>query len=481
MGAGKRTVAKAAADKVGIAFHEVPLSLPWPDVSEALFGRRDAAGDWLPGLLQPNGRVLIYLSNLEEAEPAAQIALAGLFTSGRAYLTGVGWVQKAEDVWLVAGMSTADDRGVIPDDLLSRSVRRRYRVEVPTGDDLAAVALGILDGLAPGREFDPDALPLLARCLEMDDNLRSLRRWIETALLYESEAAGTPLTRQALKRAITQDLHAVVSGLQYRGGRVSMGELEAWLDQFPEDLRAIGVHLARTVARTYFIDTASYYQSIAMLASRIRAIAEGHGERGRVVMCGWQHMGKSAPTVAHDLKIEALFDVASDIDLRRPHDWPSDPGSSIFVIPDDVVGSGRTLRSLVAPPARHLTRLLERYPGGHVVIAVIAAYVPGVQDALSHPDWPHDRVDFVNARSLRPTDMCFADASRIIPDPQSRTDLAAFCERMAAERMRGLGFPLGFGGLGSLVVLPMDVPNNSLPLLWHQTGDWSPLFRASRP
>lgn len=46
--------------------------------------------------------------------------------------------------------------------------------------------------------------------------------------------------------------------------------------------------------------------------------------------------------------------------------------------------------------------------------------------------------------------------------------------------MRGLSFPLGYGDMGSLVVLPMDVPNNSLPLLWHETGDWHPLFRTSR-
>lgn len=478
-GAGKRTIAKAAADSRSIAFHEISMTLPWSEVSKSLFGRTDAKGESLSGLLAGSGPALVYFSNLERADPVAQGALMGLFSSGRTYVPGIGEFRTGADIWLVAGMSVAGAPRLPPEDPLSRSVRRRYRIEVPTGDDLTTVAEGMLDEVVPGRQLARDALPLIRRCLEVDDHLRALRRWIESAALLDVDSG--PLSRRALARAIAEDLQSAIGRLEYRGARVSIRELEEWLDQFPEDLSAVAIHLVGTIARTYFIDTENYYQSIGILANRIREIGERHGEGRRVVMCGWQHMGKSAPTVAHDIKIEARLEVVSEIDLRRePHEWPANPGSSIFVIPDDVVGSGRTLRSLVVPPSPVLPRLLERYPDGHVVIAVIAAYLPGVQDAMAYRNWPRDRVELVPARVLRPTDMCFSESSKILPDPSTRDRLAAFCERMAAERMRGLGFPLGYGGMGGLVVLPMDVPNNSLPLLWHETGDWHPLFRTSR-
>jgi hypothetical protein len=37
-------------------------------------------------------------------------------------------------------------------------------------------------------------------------------------------------------------------------------------------------------------------------------------------------------------------------------------------------------------------------------------------------------------------------------------------------------WPLGFGGCQALIVFDEDCPNNTLPILWKQHKDWSPLF-----
>jgi hypothetical protein len=36
--------------------------------------------------------------------------------------------------------------------------------------------------------------------------------------------------------------------------------------------------------------------------------------------------------------------------------------------------------------------------------------------------------------------------------------------------------PLGFGDCQALVVFETGCPNNSVPILWKQTGEWQPLF-----
>jgi len=40
--------------------------------------------------------------------------------------------------------------------------------------------------------------------------------------------------------------------------------------------------------------------------------------------------------------------------------------------------------------------------------------------------------------------------------------------------------PLGFGGVGGLLVFPYNTPNTSLPILWSDTNEWIPLFRRVR-
>jgi len=40
--------------------------------------------------------------------------------------------------------------------------------------------------------------------------------------------------------------------------------------------------------------------------------------------------------------------------------------------------------------------------------------------------------------------------------------------------------PLGYGGVGGLLVFPYNTPNTSLPILWSDTNEWMPLFRRVR-
>ncbi|MFB2601785.1 hypothetical protein ACE04B_07065, partial [Rhizobium phaseoli] len=40
--------------------------------------------------------------------------------------------------------------------------------------------------------------------------------------------------------------------------------------------------------------------------------------------------------------------------------------------------------------------------------------------------------------------------------------------------------PLGYGGVGGLIVMPYNTPNSTLPILWSDSNKWLPLFRRVR-
>lgn len=62
----------------------------------------------------------------------------------------------------------------------------------------------------------------------------------------------------------------------------------------------------------------------------------------------------------------------------------------------------------------------------------------------------------------------------------SRGDASALLERVA--RSTACSEPMGFGGCQLLLGFHHNTPNNTLPVFWSDSGEWSPLFcRSPRP
>lgn len=196
-------------------------------------------------------------------------------------------------------------------------------------------------------------------------------------------------------------------------------------------------------------------------------------------------MGRSAPSIAHELKNQARWRLIGEIDLDDDeHRWMnfSPPGSHFFVLADDFIGSGRTLRRLLADEEAPLPLLLSRHPKSEARILLVAGFEEGLRSVLKDAKQRcPGRIKIVLFRRFTEADTCFRESSRIIRAEDQRGRLQQFCVEVAERHFPSLSpsMRLGYAGLGALVVFYNTVPNTSLPILWHDTGTWVPLFPAS--
>ena len=128
---------------------------------------------------------------------------------------------------------------------------------------------------------------------------------------------------------------------------------------------------------------------------------------------------------------------------------------------------------------RPLISLLRDYPYSKAYLLIVVGLSEGLRRVTESLKPYLDRVRLCVGIRLGEEDRCFADNSRIFPDPSHRARMKAFCESVGKEN----GFPanlwFGYEDSQALVVFPDTVPNNSLPILWHDRGSWKPLFPAS--
>jgi hypothetical protein len=57
--------------------------------------------------------------------------------------------------------------------------------------------------------------------------------------------------------------------------------------------------------------------------------------------------------------------------------------------------------------------------------------------------------------------------------------MKSFCETVGKDYGFHPKLWLGYEDSQALIVFPDTVPNNSLPILWHDQGRWKPLLPAS--
>jgi hypothetical protein len=342
-------------------------------------------------------------------------------------------------------------------------------------EDLRLIAGGMLGRLAPGRVLAADVdAPLLSACRE-PDHLHTVFRWMRAVVSHA--ASPNPVDLASLQLARDGDVEFHLRRIDYCASPPRIEAFREWQARFPEDLRPLAVVIVRQIAERYYIAHERYWSAVDALISQAR-IPPGRS----VVFCKWQTYGKSGPAVMLHLKNRCAWNAATDIDLTYPfEEWrrlPDHPPPK-FILTDDFTGTGGTVRSLWEKGQRPLVRLLERYPQSKVYLLIVVGLSEGLHRVAESLEPYRDRVRLSVGVRLGDEDRCFSDSSCIFPDPAQRAKMRAFCEGVGRE----YGFPqkmwLGYDDSQSLVVFPHTVPNNSLPILWHDQGRWKPLLPAS--
>lgn len=189
--------------------------------------------------------------------------------------------------------------------------------------------------------------------------------------------------------------------------------------------------------------------------------------------------------VAHDLKNQGRWRPLPEIDLGQDQaDWPdlsSSGGDPWILVADDFVGSGKTLLRLFEAPRSPVERLLAAYHQIPIRLLIVAGFHCGLREVQSALLPYRDRVELIVSCLFKEEDRCFVPGSRIFSDPAQSERVRSFCLEVAKEHYPALpaSMRLGHGEIGALAVFFDTVPNNSLPILWHDEGTWLPLFPAS--
>lgn len=146
-------------------------------------------------------------------------------------------------------------------------------------------------------------------------------------------------------------------------------------------------------------------------------------------------------------------------------------GAQVLVFIDDFLGTGEQFEELLT-----VERLDWLFGHAYVVYAPFAAHKEGITNLKRKFPLLH----VVGAEVLDERHAPFKSEARCFDDGVNN---AAGAEAFYFDLLAKKGIPLngvdrlGFGGLGLAYVFEHAVPDNNLPILWHQgNSDWMPLF-----
>lgn len=268
-----------------------------------------------------------------------------------------------------------------------------------------------------------------------------------------------------------------MSGFRFRGEVRDLTSIRQWLNQF-EGLQE--QHLMfRLLSAVDFYDESRVRNKMSeafgiVTRNTKREIEAGKIVRRDILVCPLDDSpGKSGPTYCRLFRSENQVSANSVLTLdslnRR---------SSIFrgiqrlVLIDDFCGTGDTLVERM----RDHIEVLRRANSGGVRIIVIA--VVGFSKAKNRVERFIERegldADVYICDELGEECKAFSDASRAFSDERERERAKQIAEAKGVYLEKH--HPLGYKDTQALVVLYDSCPNNSLPILWSASRDWTPLF-----
>ena len=319
-----------------------------------------------------------------------------------------------------------------------------------------------------------------------DFRVRFFERWLQNkgAEQIVSAMRDPSVIIQQLRdkadRAVKSDELATVSEhWVYKGHRVSTDEVRRWLEQFGtvEDQRLafpVLKHLKFVTAEAYMPTFRAYSADIqrrlpALLAARAK-------KRGDMLVSYLGSPGKSGTELARRFADAAK--ILTDCIVERGKlfsilDSQEETVQALIFV-DDFIGSGRSASSGIEDLASDCGKLL-RERGTFVYYLCVVATAAG-RDRLLELGRSRfgDKFEVRAVTLIGDEARLFSECSETYPDPEERARARELFAKFGSVLEHS--HPLGYEDGQLAVVFETTCPNNTLPVLWKDRGNWTSLF-----
>lgn len=309
--------------------------------------------------------------------------------------------------------------------------------------------------------------------------------WLRSRGRRELEAEFEQFTHtRAAKRVITaNDYVDLTDNLSYAGRSVNELQLQAWINQFGDDVR--NRHLAflllkRLINEGYFTTSRLYRSILPRLKDRIReAVPELQLGRqnyiSNAIIVSHGTTGSSAPAVVTNLHQVLRIKKENCVPVADVPQKLAKIREPVIIMVDDFAGTGNQLATSVDGLCSELD--LHGDWRDSTIIVVGAAI------AVDSSAWTAERFGGANIRpvvghGLGSRVMAFDEDAKIFDSEDDRLrakDLITVIGRALLPNN-----PLGWGEQGLLVLLESNCPNNTIPVFWKEGRYggrlWKPLF-----
>lgn len=275
--------------------------------------------------------------------------------------------------------------------------------------------------------------------------------------------------------------------LPYRGRHIGPEEVRAWISQCPsnKDQRILFKILSgvRIVGQDEVFARLRSAGQVLRDALGVPTRRSKKDRRNDVIVTYVDGEGKSGQRYAADFAEENKIDAKAIINPSNFRESYAEHKAQFgapkgIVIIDDIAATGESLASNVSMFIEKSSDLLEEVQPMIQVYALFGTEEANARITKGIEGIDYENIDFRIGEILSDQIFAFKDKPGIFASDEE-------FER-AESLSRDLGVkiykknPLGYGGMGMLLVLPMTVPNNSLPILHsHSKGSdaaWRPLF-----
>jgi len=272
----------------------------------------------------------------------------------------------------------------------------------------------------------------------------------------------------------------------YRGRHIGTDEIRSWYQQ-TDSVRDQRI-LFELLKRTKVFSEAHIRERLRAAHSILRPslpefVTRRRGERRKdVVVTYIDGEGKSgashASNYAEENRISAdcVLSRAAFGDQFRKHIEINQSPAAVVII-DDIAATGKSLASNICSFLDEFRSLLS---GVKVRVLTLVATEAAQSKILARiGEIDEVDIDFRSCEILPPEAFAFPDNATVWRSSEEEARARALCNDLGVRIYPRS--PLGYGGMGLLVVVPTTVPNDSLPILHSRSRTssqhrWEPLF-----